>query len=209
MKSAREAKDFLAAQIVDEAQRESVPFSAVERKMLYFSETGWTLPDIMDVHDEFEKSCDQGEYETKAAKLIRGAYKRACKEDPAAYQNWWASIRILDKGDHYLSVMVRAAGLRPRHDQLKLFLTALGIVAILLSGLLISAKYNLHLPSRGYRQNEPRGTMRVSLSEYLWLLMACLFVVYQLLRLTIGEKRTDEIFNWTMKKFARLSNKIK
>jgi hypothetical protein len=49
MNSAREAKEFLASQIAEEAQREQVPFSEIERKMLHFSETGWTLPDIMDV----------------------------------------------------------------------------------------------------------------------------------------------------------------
>jgi hypothetical protein len=44
--SAREAKQFLVAQIADEAQREGVSLSEIERKMLYFSETDWTLPDI-------------------------------------------------------------------------------------------------------------------------------------------------------------------
>jgi len=44
--SAREAKEFLVAKIAEEAQREGVPLSEVERKMLCFSETGWTLPDI-------------------------------------------------------------------------------------------------------------------------------------------------------------------
>ena len=49
--SAREAKEFLISRIVDQAQRDGVPLSEVERKMLYFSETGWTLPDIMSVNE--------------------------------------------------------------------------------------------------------------------------------------------------------------
>ena len=49
--SAREAKEFLVARIVEEARREGVPLSEVERKMLYFSETGWTLPDMMQISD--------------------------------------------------------------------------------------------------------------------------------------------------------------
>jgi hypothetical protein len=34
-----EAKEFLISRIVTEAQRENVPLSEIERKMLYFSET--------------------------------------------------------------------------------------------------------------------------------------------------------------------------
>lgn len=64
---AREAKEFLVSRIAEEAQQEAVPLSEVERKMLYFSETAWTLPDIMDVSDEFDRTYDQGEYEKKIA----------------------------------------------------------------------------------------------------------------------------------------------
>jgi hypothetical protein len=47
--SGREAKEFLISELVAEAQDENVPLSEVERKMLYFTESGWTLPDIMTV----------------------------------------------------------------------------------------------------------------------------------------------------------------
>ena len=40
----RTAKEFLVHCIVDEAQREGTPLTEVERKMLYFSETHWSLP---------------------------------------------------------------------------------------------------------------------------------------------------------------------
>ena len=40
--SGREAKEFLISELVAEAQRENVPLSEVERKMLYFTESGWT-----------------------------------------------------------------------------------------------------------------------------------------------------------------------
>ena len=51
----REALDFIASQIAEEALREGVPFSEAERKMLYFSETAWTLPDIWEVSDKFDE----------------------------------------------------------------------------------------------------------------------------------------------------------
>ena len=42
------------SQIADEAQRENIVLSEPERKMLYFSESGWTLPDLSTVADEFD-----------------------------------------------------------------------------------------------------------------------------------------------------------
>jgi hypothetical protein len=125
--SAREAKEFLILRIVAEAQRENVLLSDVERKMLYFSETGWTLPDIMDAYDAFERDYDSRKYERKIAKLIRRADKHARKESAEIYQSWWSAIRFLRKEDHYISVMVTIAGLRPAGDQLRLFLWGLGI----------------------------------------------------------------------------------
>ena len=206
MKSVRDAKDFLASQIAEEAQREGTPLSEIERKMLYFSETGWTLPDMMEIYDRFDATYDQNEYEHKIAHLIRGAYRHACKDGAGDYEKWWAGVRILNKGDHYLSVMVRLAGLRPRHDQLKLFLTAIAIVAVIVAGILLSIKYNIGFASR---PSGPKSTLvHTSLSEYLWAGMVVLFVVYQLLRLVLGAKTADDLTSKVLRAFARLSNRI-
>jgi hypothetical protein len=62
---AREAKEFLISRIVEEAKHENVALSEVERKMLYFSETDWTLPDIMEVNEQFDRECNQDEYEKR------------------------------------------------------------------------------------------------------------------------------------------------
>ncbi len=53
--SGREAKEFLISRIVLEAQRENIPLSEVERKMLYFTESGWTLPDMTAVSEDFDR----------------------------------------------------------------------------------------------------------------------------------------------------------
>src|SRR6267143_351429 len=74
---AQQAKDFLISQIVGEAERENVPLSEVERKMLYFTETEETLSDIYEVNAHVE-----GE------------------------RRWKQAIADLRKEDHYLLVMV-------------------------------------------------------------------------------------------------------
>jgi len=204
MKSAREAKEFLVSEIVLEAQRENVVLSEVERKMLYFSEVDWTLPDIATVSAEFDAEYDQDQYERKISKLIRAAYKHACKGNAQTYHKWWAGMRLLSREDHYLVVMIRLAGLRPRHDQLKLFVTGLSIVAVTLGGMFLSIKYDVHLPRFAKRLN-----LHASLREYVWAILVCVFVAYQLLRLTIGAKRTDDLTSKALRSFARVSNRIK
>jgi hypothetical protein len=42
-------KEFLVGKINNEAQREGIALSEVERKMLYFSETYSALPDIAEL----------------------------------------------------------------------------------------------------------------------------------------------------------------
>ncbi len=61
--SARDAKEFLIARVVEEAKGENIPLSEVEHKMLYFSETHWTIPDIASVSERFDREYDQDEYE--------------------------------------------------------------------------------------------------------------------------------------------------
>ncbi len=112
--TAREAKEFLVCGIVAQAQEENVSLSEVERKMLYFSETGWTLPDIMEVNDAFDREYDQNKYEEKIAHLLRNAAKRARKENPESFAAWISAARKLKKEDHYLSVMVDRAGVSTR-----------------------------------------------------------------------------------------------
>jgi hypothetical protein len=151
--SGREAKEFLISRIVAEAHREDVPFSEVERKMLYFTETGWTLPDMTAVYEEFDRDYDQDHYEKKVAGLIRRADKFARKESRDVYDRWWAAIRLLRREDHYITVMIGIAGLRPAGDELRLLGAGLGIVTCLLLAKFVSIKYKINLspyvPSRG------------------------------------------------------------
>jgi len=103
---AQQAKDFLISQIVGEAERENVPLSEVERKMLYFTETEETLPDIYEVNAHFESEYDDSEYEKKIAGLLRNAFRRNRKESVEGERRWKQAIADLRKEDHYLLVMV-------------------------------------------------------------------------------------------------------
>ena len=190
--SGREAKEFLISEIVAEAQRENVPLSEVERKMLYFTESGWTLPDIMKVSEDFDREYDQDEYEQKIAKLVGRADKYIRKGPRDDYDRWWASIRFLQREDHYILVMIRLAGLRPRGDQLRLFVAGLGIVTAILTLTFLSINYNIRMPSRG------------DIGIFVWGVLVCLFVAYLLLRLILGRKRADDLISTVLEKLARV-----
>jgi hypothetical protein len=130
----RDAKEFIVGRILQEAQREKIPLSEVERKMLYFSETAWTLPDIANVNDAFDREYDQAEYEQKIAGLIRNLTVAARARNQGEFEAWTEAIRTLRKEDHYLLVMIAAGGsVRPRWDFLKLVATALVLVGALVA----------------------------------------------------------------------------
>lgn len=136
--TAQEAKEFLIGRIVEEAQREGVPLSEVERKMLFSYETGWTLPDIAAIKEAFDRDCDQAEYERKIAKLIRNARAYRSARDSSEAQAWSNAIRTLSSEDHYLLAMIGKAivSAQPRGDLLGLLVTALAIVIVVLGILL-------------------------------------------------------------------------
>jgi hypothetical protein len=137
---AREAKEFLISKIVAEAQRENAPLSETERKMLYFTESGWTLPDIAQVSDQFDGEFDQDDYEKKIARIIAKAYKHILHDSRDEYDKWWNAVRFLRREDHYISVLIGLAGLRPRWDQWKLLAAGLAIVACILVWIILSNK---------------------------------------------------------------------
>lgn len=121
--SERDAKEFLVSQIVGEAERQGHPLSDLERKMLYFSESGWTIPDALDVSAAFDREYDTDQYEQKIASLVQAARMRATGETAA---RWTSAIDKLAEGDHYISIML--GGVAPREETR--FLIWFGAIAI-------------------------------------------------------------------------------
>lgn len=105
----QEALDFLASRIAAEAERENLPLSEVERKMLYFSETGWTLPDMAKVSADFDQDYDQDEYERRIARLIAKITAEHHGHNDEEEEKWDAAVDKLSGSDHYLQVMLHAA----------------------------------------------------------------------------------------------------
>lgn len=200
--SAREAREFLVSKIVEEARREGVTLSDVERKMLYFSETDWTLPEIGTASEEFDLAGDQDDYEKKIALLVRSAYARTIRDSDEEYQKWWSVIRILTKQDYYICVIIRKAGLRPRHDQLKLLGAGVGIVVLLVCvefiSLSVSKRYRIDL--RDYWPSAEK------LGFFVWVAVLILAVLATLLYYASRSKLLGGTLGQFVRKLSRTVN---
>jgi hypothetical protein len=136
----REAKMFLASRIADEADREGIPLTEIERKMLYYSETGWTLPDMAKVQAVFDRDYDRVLFQSRMTRLIRRARSRLMDGDTAEYETWQRAIQELRGQDHYVLALIAAAP--PTGEITRLVITALVIIGVIVVA--------LFLVSRGY-----------------------------------------------------------
>jgi hypothetical protein len=136
-----EAKDFLVRQTVEQAALENASLSDLEKRMMYFTETGECPEDPIALNDAFEAAYDTAEDEAKISKLMQHAYRRIKKENPETAGRWKEAMKQLSKGDHYLSLL---AGVtypkerpkeRPPYDSLKL----LGAAILVASGMFMFA----------------------------------------------------------------------
>jgi hypothetical protein len=100
-----EAKDFLVRQTAEQAALEGVPLSDLEKRMMYFTETGECPEDPLALSEEFEKEYDTDEYETKAKKLLANAHRRLKEQRSPAVAEWEESLKILDQTDDYILIL--------------------------------------------------------------------------------------------------------
>jgi hypothetical protein len=137
----REAKEFLIGQLLIDAERQGTELSEVERKMMYFSETGWTLPEMDEVSEAFGRDCNRDDYELKVGELAHRCFAHLRRTNQPAYNAIMQAERVLKQEDHYLYVLINYDGVfgepGPRTpwwvDRLRLVLTAAAIIAALIA----------------------------------------------------------------------------
>jgi hypothetical protein len=103
----REAKDFLVAQTAEQAALEGVPLSDLEKRMMYFTETGECPEDPIALNDAFEADYDTPAYEKKISLLMARAYRRIKRESPEKLRLWNDAFRVLSRSDHYILLFWR------------------------------------------------------------------------------------------------------
>ena len=130
LQSAREYSDFLVQKTTEQAQLEGVPFSDLEKRMMYFTESdASSCDDPLALNEEFETQYETPKYEAKISQLLGNAYQRLKRDDPQGVRVWDEAIRCLRKGDHYILVMW---GSKPvRHGFLKTVAGSFLLVVVL------------------------------------------------------------------------------
>jgi hypothetical protein len=186
----REAKQFAVELILSQAERDGIPLSGLERKMLYFSETGPTIQNMAETAQEFENKCDSGQYEKKIGILTDRLQKRLQSDDRETLKAWSDALRKLSEGDHYLLALTRAnaCSQRPTHDFLKLCIAAL-IIILVGGGLLL--------------EYSPVQSAREEWAFFMWLLAALVASVYLLLSVVVGRQRARYLLQALMSKIFR------
>ena len=181
----KQAKDFLVQQTTEQAALKNMPFSDIEKKMMYFTESDATSCDNpAELNEEFKAQHDTAKYEAKISRLLHRARLRLKEEDKEKARDWDRSIRTLRRGDHYALVLwdVKRPSEHPVHDSLKL----LGFGMLVAMGMLVAAfttaKYNVRLDR--FRKYLPAPSPHLEVAFYIG------FVV-----LTVGG---FYLFNWVL-----------
>ena len=182
--------EFIAPRIVEEAERESAPLTDLERKMLYVSAVDEST-DVTSTCEQFDPVYDQNQYEKKIARLIKKADRRLRAENREEYDRWRNAARLVAATDHYLSVMIARANLRPPGDFLKLVAAGVAVVCLLMASIVVIDKYNIDL----------RSPSRDAVGFYLWATVASLGLTYWLLHLVFGDRFDQVIWNMAEKLF--------
>jgi len=110
-----EAKEFFISRIIAEAVRENAALSDLEKRTLYFTETGSDAKqEYLDDVAKFEDQYDDQEYEQKIARLLKKAYdydsahpEELGVED--AGQTYRSAYEVLRREDHYILIMIDQA----------------------------------------------------------------------------------------------------
>jgi len=102
-----EAKDFLVQQAAEQAALENISLSDLEKRMMYFTETGECPEDPIALNDAFEAAYDTVAYEKKISLLMARTYRRIKRESPEKLRLWNDAFRVLSEGDHYILLFWR------------------------------------------------------------------------------------------------------
>ena len=131
-RNVREAKEYLVGIIANEAEHDGAPLTEVEQKMLFFTETGWTLPEMKQVSAEFDKSYVQDQYEAKITSIVAKVRAKFTDEGQQEQLTWDSALGKLSRGDHYLLVLINGANPNRRgaNRYLRMLLSVLIFLAL-------------------------------------------------------------------------------
>ena len=104
-----QARRFFEDKIVQQAGLEGVPLSADERLMLTWSESEPDSVADPDLPDRLAAEISDEDYEEKIAGLLSRRYSADIATDRANKKLWADAFATLNRGDHYILIMLKRA----------------------------------------------------------------------------------------------------
>ncbi len=186
-RSQKQAKQFFAGRVIRQAESEGIPLSDAERHMLLWSESDASFEPDPQLADALSSQMSDDEYESKISGLLRRAFRAEAAADPHTRKRWNDAFKVLERGDHYISIMIgQAVGRKLRPWWSSRWLRAIPPVLMLLaifSGLAFAVDA---IAGPNARRDEEAAA--------LWMIYMAVVVLYGIARLTCGEAVDNFIY---------------
>jgi hypothetical protein len=104
-----EAKEFFIQKVLDQARKENINLSDVEKQMLSWRDTDPNCYENHELNERFENEIPKGEYEKKIARLIRSSYDDDLGVDTVAKETYEQAYKAIKSKDYYIFIMVDKA----------------------------------------------------------------------------------------------------
>jgi hypothetical protein len=103
-----EAMDYLVGKIAAKAEHEGIPLSELERKMLHYSETDRTSPEMQEMRAEFRRHYDWDEFEQKIARLVHEIKIAVYAHGEFEKESWDQAVQTISGSDQYLFSLIHS-----------------------------------------------------------------------------------------------------
>jgi hypothetical protein len=144
MSNQPQAKRFFIDRIIQQAQLENILLSDSEKYMLSWSESEEGFRINQRLMDQFYAETSDKLFEKKIIELLKQAYNTDVNKDKGIKESYQKAYSELNKGDHYILVMIKSAlGSKLANklrDRMLLVLSAIG-ASILMIGIQFLLRY--------------------------------------------------------------------
>ena len=196
-----EAKEFFIQKILDQARKENINLSDVEKQMLSWRDTDPNFYENHELNERFENEISKGEYEKKIARLIRGGYDDDLGANIVARETYKQAYQAIKSKDYYIFIMVDKA-LGKDINKLGYFFGAYNssdeyILGVILGGLLFIFGTALFLYKNDFTFHEikTRGT-------YLLFIIGSAVLIFLNIKSYIKYKKDDIFSNKSLNRDA-------
>jgi hypothetical protein len=104
-----QAKRFFVEKVEAQARAEGTLLSEAEGEMLSWSESDPDIKVDPVLPDRLAAEISDDAYEEKTAGLLSRRFSADIAADTMAEDEWKHALRVLDEGDHYISIMIQRA----------------------------------------------------------------------------------------------------